>query len=166
MPQMDKPKFSVSAITTFHQAYDEDLANYAEAGVEGIGIWEFKMPAGEDAETLAKLKDSGPKATTMIPATRARYPVPFPGQPEPPERPPAVRTASTALRAAAPAGSSRSGATVSRGAPERRRKVRVRRSRTSSPTRSAPSQTASVAATAREPPRGGPRPRSDPDMDG
>jgi sugar phosphate isomerase/epimerase len=83
---MDKPKFSVSEITTFHQTYDEDLANYAEAGVEGIGIWEFKMPAGEDAETLAKLKDSGLKATTMIPGTLSIYPVPFPGPQDPAER--------------------------------------------------------------------------------
>ena len=83
---MAKPKFSVSEITTFHQTYDEDLANYAEAGVEGIGIWEFKMPAGEDAETLAKLKASGLKATTMIPGTLSIYPVPFPGPQDPAER--------------------------------------------------------------------------------
>ena len=56
---MAKPKFSVSEITTFHQTFDEDLASYAEAGVEGVGIWEFKLPEGEDAESLAKLKDSG-----------------------------------------------------------------------------------------------------------
>ena len=42
---MAKPKFSVSEITTFHQTYDQDLAAYADAGVEGIGIWEFKLPA-------------------------------------------------------------------------------------------------------------------------
>ena len=47
---MAKPKFSVSQITTFHQTFDEDLASYAAAGVEGVGIWEFKLPEdGDDA---------------------------------------------------------------------------------------------------------------------
>jgi sugar phosphate isomerase/epimerase len=83
---MAKPKFSVSEITTFHQTFDEDLASYAEAGVEGIGIWEFKLPAGDDAESLAKLKDSGLKPTTMIPGTLSIHPVPFPGPEDPAER--------------------------------------------------------------------------------
>jgi sugar phosphate isomerase/epimerase len=83
---MPKPKFSVSEITTFHQSFDEDLASYTEAGVDGIGVWEFKLPGGDDAESLAKLKDSGLKATTMIPGTLSIYPVPFPGPSDPAER--------------------------------------------------------------------------------
>jgi sugar phosphate isomerase/epimerase len=83
---MAKPKFSVSEITTFHQTFEEDLAAYAAAGVEGIGIWEFKIAEGDDAETLAKLKDSGLKATTMIPSTLSVHPVPFPGPDDPAER--------------------------------------------------------------------------------
>ena len=83
---MAKPKFSVSEITTFHQSFEEDLASYAEAGVEGIGIWQFKLPEGDDKESLAKLRDSGLKATTMIPATLSIYPVPFPGPSDPAER--------------------------------------------------------------------------------
>jgi sugar phosphate isomerase/epimerase len=83
---MAKPKFSVSEITTFHQTYEEDLASYAEAGAEGIGIWEFKIADRDDAESLAKLKASGLKATTMIPGTLSVYPVPFPGPLDPAER--------------------------------------------------------------------------------
>jgi sugar phosphate isomerase/epimerase len=83
---MAKPKFSVSEITTFHQTYEEDLASYAEAGAEGIGIWEFKIADRDDAESLAKLKASGLKATTMIPGTLSVYPVPFPGPLDPGER--------------------------------------------------------------------------------
>jgi sugar phosphate isomerase/epimerase len=83
---MAKPKFSVSEITTFHQTFDEDLASYAAAGAEGIGIWEFKLPEGDDAESIAKLKASGLKATTMIPGTLSIYPVPFPGPDDPAER--------------------------------------------------------------------------------
>ncbi len=48
---MAKPRFSVSAITTFHQTLEEDLESYAAAGVEGIGIWEFKLPDGDDTAT-------------------------------------------------------------------------------------------------------------------
>jgi sugar phosphate isomerase/epimerase len=96
---MAKPKFSVSEITTFHQTYDQDLAAYADAGVEGIGIWEFKLPAGDDAESVAKLKASGLTATTMIPGTLSVYPVPFPGPQDP-----ATRTAElcAAIRRFAP----------------------------------------------------------------
>lgn len=83
---MAEPKFSVSEITTFHSTYDEDLANYAAAGAEGIGIWEFKLPEGGDAESIAKLRDSGLVATTCIPGTLSVYPVPFPGPTDPNER--------------------------------------------------------------------------------
>jgi sugar phosphate isomerase/epimerase len=83
---MAKPKFSVSEITTFHQTFEEDLASYAEAGAEGVGIWEFKLPEGDDGESIAKLKDSGLTATTMIPGTLSIYPVPFPGPSDPAER--------------------------------------------------------------------------------
>jgi sugar phosphate isomerase/epimerase len=83
---MTKPKFSVSEITTFHQTFEEDLESYAAAGVEGIGIWEFKLAERDDAESLAKLKASGIKATTMIPGTLSVYPVPFPGPLDPAER--------------------------------------------------------------------------------
>ncbi len=82
---MAEPRFSVSEITTFHQTFAQDLATYAEAGAEGIGVWEFKV--GEDpADAVARLKDSGLKATTCIPGTLSIYPVPFPGPTDPEER--------------------------------------------------------------------------------
>lgn len=83
---MTEPKFSVSEITTFHQTYEQDLAIYSEAGVEGIGIWEFKLPEGGDADSIAKLRDSGLAATTCIPGTISIFPVPFPGPEDPAER--------------------------------------------------------------------------------
>lgn len=83
---MPEPKFSVSQITTFHQTYDEDLACYRDAGIEGVGIWEFKLPEDDDANSLAKLKDSGLKATTVIPGTLSIWPVPFEGPTDPKER--------------------------------------------------------------------------------
>jgi sugar phosphate isomerase/epimerase len=82
----DEPKFSVSEITTFHSTYEEDLACYREAGAEGIGIWEFKLPEGKDAESAARLRDSGLKAITCIPGILSIFPVPFPGPTDPDER--------------------------------------------------------------------------------
>ena len=83
---MAEPKFSVSEITTLHQTFEQDLACYREAGAEGIGVWEFKLPEGDDAETVAKLRDSGLEATTCIPGVLSVWPVPFPGPTDPKER--------------------------------------------------------------------------------
>lgn len=83
---MAGPRFSVSEITTFHQTFEEDLAAYREAGAEGVGVWEFKLGEGRDAEALAALRDSGLKATTCIPGTLSIWPVPFPGPTDPKER--------------------------------------------------------------------------------
>ena len=83
---MPEPKFSVSEITTFHQTFEEDLVTYVEAGADGIGVWEFKLGEGDDTEALAKLRDSGLKATTCIPGTLSIWPVPFPGPDDPKER--------------------------------------------------------------------------------
>jgi sugar phosphate isomerase/epimerase len=83
---MADPKFSVSEITTFHQTFEQDLAVYREAGAEGIGVWEFKLPESEDADSVAKLRDSGLVATTCIPGTLSIWPVPFPGPSDPAER--------------------------------------------------------------------------------
>lgn len=96
---MAKPRFSVSEITTFHSTFDEDLANYRAAGAEGIGIWEFKLPEGDDAATLAKLRDSGLQATTCIAQCFSVYPVPLEGPNDPGER---VEALSSSIRRLAP----------------------------------------------------------------
>ena len=45
-----------------------------EAGAEGIGVWEFKLgeDRSTDAESVAKLRDSGLQATTCIPGHALR----------------------------------------------------------------------------------------------
>lgn len=82
---MAEPRFSVSQITTFHQTFEQDLVTYREAGAEGIGVWEFKL-GDDDADTVARLKESGLRATTCIPGTLSIFPVPFPGPTDPEER--------------------------------------------------------------------------------
>ncbi|MFN0153661.1 MAG: sugar phosphate isomerase/epimerase family protein [Gaiella sp.] len=73
------PRFSVSEITTVHQTFAQDVETYAAAGCDGMGVWEFKLPAGEDSESVARLRDSGLVATTCIPGTFSIFPVPLEG---------------------------------------------------------------------------------------
>ncbi len=84
---MSNPRFSVSEFSTLPLSFDEDLAAYAAGGSEGIGIAEAKLPEGRDAESLAKLRDSGLKATICLPAGLSVLPLPpFPGPEDPEER--------------------------------------------------------------------------------
>jgi sugar phosphate isomerase/epimerase len=83
---MAAPRFSVSQVTTFHQTFEEDVDVYREAGVEGMGVWEFKLGEGRDAELATHMRDAGMKATTCIPGVLSIYPVPFPGPDDPNER--------------------------------------------------------------------------------
>ena len=76
---MAEPKFSVSEVTTFHLTTSEDLATYRKAGVEGIGVWEFKLPEGDDAMRLPEAEGLGVEGDDLYPATLSIWPVPFPG---------------------------------------------------------------------------------------
>jgi sugar phosphate isomerase/epimerase len=83
---MATPRFSVSQITTFRQTFEQDVACYQKAGVEGIGVWEFKLPAGNDGDAVKRIRDAGLTATTCIPGCLSIWPVPFPGPSDPRER--------------------------------------------------------------------------------
>jgi sugar phosphate isomerase/epimerase len=61
------PLFSISETTTYPASFEEDLAAYKAAGVDGIGIWEFKLPKGKDAQSLEALRASGLPATICVP---------------------------------------------------------------------------------------------------
>ena len=64
---MPYPPFSISEVTTFTATFEEDLAAYRAAGVDGVGIWEFKLPKGEDARSIDALRASGLAATICVP---------------------------------------------------------------------------------------------------
>jgi sugar phosphate isomerase/epimerase len=63
----ERAPLSVSACTTWHQSFADDLRVYREAGIEGYGLWEFKLPHGRDEESAAELRQSGLRATFCFP---------------------------------------------------------------------------------------------------
>lgn len=58
--------FSVSASSTWHSTFVEDLGNYRAAGVDGIGLWEFKL-TGPDGASVTALHTSGLRPTICWP---------------------------------------------------------------------------------------------------
>lgn len=81
------PRFSVSQFSTLNRSFDEDLVAYRAGGAEGIGIAEAKLPEGEDAESLRKLRESGLQATICLPTMLSVLQLPpFGGPDDPDER--------------------------------------------------------------------------------
>ena len=78
-------RFSVSQFSTLNQGFDDDLAAYVAGGAEGIGLAEAKLPEGEDAESLRKLRESGLAATICLPTMLSVLQLPPFGGPEDPE---------------------------------------------------------------------------------
>ncbi|MHB8469063.1 MAG: sugar phosphate isomerase/epimerase family protein [Gaiellaceae bacterium] len=62
-----------------------DLAAYAAAGADGIGIWESKLPAGGDAEALEALAASGLEPAAAVPLVPSILPLPLLGGPDDPQ---------------------------------------------------------------------------------
>ena len=79
------PRFSVSEFSTLNLGFDEDLAAYKAGGAEGIGLAEAKLPEGDDAESLRKLRESGLEATICLPAMLSVLQLPPFGGPEDPD---------------------------------------------------------------------------------
>jgi sugar phosphate isomerase/epimerase len=67
-------RFAVSACTTYHSTFDQDLRDYAATGVDGIGLWESKLPAGQDGRSLDAFLESGLTATFCFPEVPAALP--------------------------------------------------------------------------------------------
>jgi sugar phosphate isomerase/epimerase len=77
------PRFSISQVSTLGASFADDLAAYAEAGIDGIGIWEMKL----DEDSLERFEQSGLGAATAVPETPSIHPLPLlPGPEEPRER--------------------------------------------------------------------------------
>ena len=71
-------KLSLSEISTVGASFEEDVAAYAGAGFDGIGIWEFKLPA-DDRANLALLRAADLEVANCIPAVPSILPLRLPG---------------------------------------------------------------------------------------
>ena len=79
---------SISQITTVTQSFADDLDAYAEAGADGVGIWEMKL---ED-DSLERFRVSGLAAAAAVPAVPSILPLPLmEGTTDPAERVEAIR---------------------------------------------------------------------------
>jgi sugar phosphate isomerase/epimerase len=79
------PRISVSQITTLRSSFADDLRHYAEAGLDGIGVWELKLPDGGDAEALELLAGTGLGSAAAIPVIPSILPLPLMDGPNEPE---------------------------------------------------------------------------------
>jgi sugar phosphate isomerase/epimerase len=72
-----RPPFSISQITTPGATFEADLRAYAAAGVDGIGIWEIKLPEGGDDQAHEQLEASGLGRAAAVPAVPSILPLPL-----------------------------------------------------------------------------------------
>jgi len=79
-----QPRLSVSQVTTLRSSFADDVRSYAAAGLDGIGIWELKLPDGGDAEALELFEASGLEPASAVPAVPSILPLPLLGGPEDP----------------------------------------------------------------------------------
>lgn len=94
-------KLALSEISTVNASFSEDIAAYAAAGFDGIGIWEMKLPADDDAN-LVLLREAGLGVANCIPTVPSILPLLLPGMegpPDPAERIAALRASVTRLAA-------------------------------------------------------------------
>lgn len=68
-----RPRFSISQVSTLAASFTDDLHAYAAAGVDGIGIWELKL--GDSS--LAEFRASGLGSATAVPAVPSVHPLPL-----------------------------------------------------------------------------------------
>ena len=77
---------SLSEISTVGATFAEDVAAYAAAGFDAIGIWEIKRPADDDANRRL-LAEHGLQVSNCVPAIPSILPLGIPGMegPDDPE---------------------------------------------------------------------------------
>jgi sugar phosphate isomerase/epimerase len=77
-------RLSLSEISTVAASFAEDVAAYAGAGFDGIGIWELKLP-DDDGANLALLRDAGLAVSNCVPLVPSILPLALPGMEGPPD---------------------------------------------------------------------------------
>ena len=71
-------RVALSEISTVNASFAEDVAAYAAAGFDAIGIWEFKLPA-DDAANVALLRRHGLTVANCVPTVPSLLQLAIPG---------------------------------------------------------------------------------------
>ncbi len=71
-------RLSLSEISTVGATFEEDVAAYAAAGFDAIGIWEFKLPP-DDAANRALLAEHGLSVSNCVPTIPSILQLGIPG---------------------------------------------------------------------------------------
>ena len=75
---MNEPLLSISEISTLHASFEADLTAYAEAGLDGIGIWELMLgDRSGDERSLELLERSGLGTASAVPVIPSILPLPL-----------------------------------------------------------------------------------------
>lgn len=74
-------KLGLSEMSTMQATFEDDVAVYSAAGFAGIGIFERKLPADDEAN-VARLEAAGLETATCLPALFAILPMPMRPTPE------------------------------------------------------------------------------------
>jgi sugar phosphate isomerase/epimerase len=75
---------SLSTISTLNASFAEDVATYAEAGFDAIGLWEMKLP-DDDADNVAQLRAAGLSVSNCVPSVPSFLQLAIPGMEGPSE---------------------------------------------------------------------------------
>lgn len=75
---------ALSEISTVNASFAEDVAAYAAAGFDGIGIWEMKLPE-DDGANRELLRGAGLAVANCVPAVPSILPLRLPGMEGPPD---------------------------------------------------------------------------------
>jgi sugar phosphate isomerase/epimerase len=76
-------RLALSEISTVNASFAEDVAAYASAGFDAIGLWEYKLPADDDS-SLALLREHGLAVANCVPAVPSILQLRIPGMEGPP----------------------------------------------------------------------------------
>ena len=71
-------KLSLSTISTINASFAEEVAAYAAAGFDSIGLWEMKLPSDDDAN-LALLREHGLEVSNCVPTVPSFLQLGVPG---------------------------------------------------------------------------------------
>ena len=90
-------RLALSEISTVNASFEEDVAAYAAAGFGGIGIWEFKLPANDDANR-ALLNEASLGVASCVPTVPSILPLHLPGLEGPPDPTERIRSLCGSVR--------------------------------------------------------------------